>query len=174
MVNSEKYWYALYTKVNQEFKTAEQLAKRAIEYYLPTVTKIKQWSDRKKKITEPVIKGYIFIYADETERLDAVTIPSVVRYVSEYGKPAKIPPWQIENLKLVIESKSDFILYDGLVPGQTIEILNGPFKGIKGIIQLVNKNMNLVISIEILNRSLIIQLPEGIDYRKCCQKPGSH
>lgn len=168
MGNSEKYWYALYTKVNQEFKTADQLTKRAIEYYLPTVTKIKQWSDRKKKITEPVIKGYIFIYADETERLDALTIPSVVRCISENGKPAKIPAWQIENFKLVIESKSDFILYNGLVPGQSIEILSGPFKGIKGIVQAINdKKMNLAISIDILNRSLIIQLPEGIEYRKC-------
>lgn len=168
MVNSEKYWYALYTKVNQEFKTADQLTKRAIEYYLPTVTKIKKWSDRKKKITEPVIKGYIFIYADETERLDALTIPSVVRCISENGKPSKIPAWQIENFKLVIESKSDFILYNGLVPGQSIEILNGPFKGVKGIVQAINnKNMNLAISINILNRSLIIKLPEGIEYRKC-------
>lgn len=168
MGNSEKYWYALYTKVNQEFKTAEQLIKRGIEYYLPIVTKIKQWSDRKKKITEPVIKGYVFIYADETERLEAVTISSVVRCVSENGKPAVIPSWQIENFKLVIECKSDFILYDGLVPGQSIEILNGPFKGIKGIVQAINnKNMNLAVSIDILNRSLIIQLPEGIEYRKC-------
>lgn len=168
MKNSEKYWYALYTKVNQEFKTADHLTKRGIEYYLPVVTKIKQWSDRKKKITEPVIKSYIFIYADESERIDAVTIPSVVRCISENGKPAKIPSWQIENFKLVIESEADFILYDGLVPGQSIEILNGPFKGMKGIVQILNnKKMNVAISIDILNRSLIIQLPNGTEFRKC-------
>uniref|UniRef100_A0A832DPK3 UpxY family transcription antiterminator n=1 Tax=Ignavibacterium album TaxID=591197 RepID=A0A832DPK3_9BACT len=163
-----KNWFALYTKVNQEFKAAEQLNRIGIEYYLPVVNKIRQWSDRKKKIKEPVIKNYIFIYATESERLEALNLTSVVRCISENGRPAVIPEWQIENLKLVIESRADFILYEGLVPGQSIEILTGPFKGVKGIVHAFNdKNMNLAISIDILNRSLIIQLPEGIEIRKC-------
>lgn len=64
-IMQERAWYALYTKPKAEFKAAQQLKCIGIDYYLPTITKIKQWSDRKKRITEPVLRGYIFIYATE-------------------------------------------------------------------------------------------------------------
>ena len=65
----EKFWFALYTKPRNEFKSEQQLIAAGITNYLPTVTLLKQWSDRKKKVTEPLLRGYIFIYANEEERL---------------------------------------------------------------------------------------------------------
>jgi len=61
-------WYALYTKPRHELKAKSQLSSVSIEYYLPTITVTKQWSDRKKKIEEPVFKGYIFIKVNEIGR----------------------------------------------------------------------------------------------------------
>ena len=45
-----KKWFVLYTKPNQEIKVVEQLKEMGISCYCPTVTIIKQYSDRKKKI----------------------------------------------------------------------------------------------------------------------------
>jgi transcription antitermination factor NusG len=67
----QKYWFVLYTKPRHEFKAEEQIKSLNIEVYLPTTTVVKQWSDRKKKVTEPLFKSYIFIYADEKERLNS-------------------------------------------------------------------------------------------------------
>ncbi|MEJ2505376.1 MAG: transcription termination/antitermination NusG family protein [Ignavibacteriaceae bacterium] len=75
----EKSWLALYTKPRSEFKAEEQLISSGIQTYLPTITKLKQWSDRKKKIAEPLFRGYIFIYADEQERLTSVEKPAIVK-----------------------------------------------------------------------------------------------
>jgi len=47
--NEFKNWYAMYTKPRSEFKAAQQLNVNKIIYYLPTVTIVRQWSDRKKK-----------------------------------------------------------------------------------------------------------------------------
>ena len=44
--NIDKNWFALYTKPRGEFKAAEQLNVNEINYYLPTLTTVKQWSDR--------------------------------------------------------------------------------------------------------------------------------
>lgn len=167
MNKNNKYWYALYTKVNQEFKASEYLSKNNIEYYLPVVDKIKQWSDRKKRVKEPVLKNYIFIYATESQRQEALLLPQIVRCVFENGKPAVIPDWQIENFRKAVEANQDFIVYNGLVPGQKIEILSGPFKGVKGVIQTKSKNLTLAVSIELLNRSLIIELPSDVEIKKC-------
>ena len=59
-----KKWFALYTRPRHEFKALEQIKELEVETYLPTITVIKQWSDRKKKITEPLFRSYIFIFAN--------------------------------------------------------------------------------------------------------------
>ena len=77
--SENKKWFALYTKSKHEFKAAAQLNECEIEYYLPTVVRIKQWSDRKKKVTEPLFSGYIFLHGSEKERLIALEQYAIVR-----------------------------------------------------------------------------------------------
>jgi len=163
--NSEKAWFALYTKPRSEFKAAEQLSVNNIEYYLPTFTKIKQWSDRKKKIVEPIIRGYIFIYANEKERLLSVEQYSIVRCVFDRGRAAKIPDYQIENLKRMLSTKADVIIHDGLIPGKKVLIKDGPFEGIIGVIQEVEDGKNTIaVSIDLLNRSILAHLPKESNF----------
>ena len=153
-------WYALYTRGKSEFKAADQLHLAGIEYYLPLVTRLKQWSDRKKKITEPVLKGYIFIFADERERALSLELSSIVRCVFDNGRPAKIPEWQINNLKNMLSYEAEFFLRDGLVPGVKVKIKEGPFKDIIGVIQESENGHTIAVSIELLNRSVITHLPK--------------
>ncbi len=167
MNTEKKNWYALYTKVNQEFKAKDYLDSIGVENYLPAITRIKQWSDRKKKITEPVLRGYIFIYSNEYERIQSLQSPSIVRCVSQNGKPAVIPEWQIENFRNLIERKIDYLVYEGLVPGQYVEILNGPLKGLKGIIIKSDESKRFAVSIELLNRSIIVEIPAVIEIKSC-------
>lgn len=157
---SPKNWYALYTKPRSEFKAAEQLEINKINYYLPTVTTTKQWSDRKKKITEPIIRGYIFINADEKERLLSLEQYSIVRCVTERGRPAVIPEWQIKNLMKMLEYDGDFFVLNKLVPGQRVKIKDGPFMGVEGIYHENENDKMIAVSIELLNRSVIAHLPK--------------
>lgn len=158
--NSTKNWYALYTKPRSEFKAAGQLETVSIIYYLPAVTTLRQWSDRKKKITEPVIRGYIFIKADERERLLALEQFSIVRCVSERGRPAVIPEWQINNLKKMLEHESEFYVLRGLVPGKRVKIVDGPFSGVVATYREHENERTISVSIELLNRSIITHLPK--------------
>ena len=158
--NNNKNWFALYTKPRSEFKAAEQLKILSIEYYLPLATTIRQWSDRKKKITEPVIRGYIFINADERERLLALEQFSIVRCVSERGRPAVIPQWQIDNLRKMLEYHGDFQVMQGLIPGKKIKIIDGPFAGVVATYREIENERTISVSIELLNRSVIAHLPK--------------
>ena len=47
----EKKWFVVYTKPQQELKVADQLSAMGITNYCPTITLVKQYSDRKKKVT---------------------------------------------------------------------------------------------------------------------------
>ena len=157
---NERWWFALYTKPRSEFKAAEQIKDAGIKYYLPSITKVKQWSDRKKKVTEPLLRGYIFIYANERERIISLEQYSVVRCISERGRPAKIPEWQIDNLKKMLSTESDVLVKEGLVPGVKIKIKEGPFEGVIGILQEIDNEKTLAVSIDLLNRSVVAHLPK--------------
>lgn len=153
-----KNWFALYTKPRQEFKAELQLVSMGITTYLPSVQKIRQWSDRKKKINEPVLRGYIFIYATESERLEALEQSSILRCVFDHGRPAAIPEWQIDNLRKMLEYRADYFVKEGLVTGTKVEITDGPFAGVTGIVQSSIEGKTIAVSIELLNRSVIAYL----------------
>ena len=162
MINNstDKFWFALYTKPRNEFKAEQQLTAVGITNYLPTVTLLKQWSDRKKKITEPLLRGYIFIYANEEERLISVEQKSVVRCVFDVGRPARIPDWQIESLRSMLETKADIIVHKGIVSGAKVIIKDGPFEGIIGTVVEGEAGKSISVAIDLLNRSVIAHLPD--------------
>ena len=148
---TDKCWFALYTKPRNEFKAAKQLEVASVEYYLPTIVKISQWSDRKKKISEPLLRGYIFIFSNEKERILSLEQPSIVRCLSQRGRPARIPEGQ---------TNAEFQIKEGLARGVKVKIKEGPFQGVVGVVQEAEVGKAIVVSIDLLNRSVIAHLPK--------------
>lgn len=160
--NSEKSnWYALYTKPKHEFKAKTELHSVSIECYLPTIIVTKRWSDRKKKIEEPVFKGYIFINVNEKERLIALQQSAIVSTICFQGKPSIIPEWEIENLKKILSSNPEIFISDKIVTGTKVKIIDGPFRDVIGVVTEYKKGENyLAVSIDLLQRSVLVRLPQ--------------
>jgi len=156
----EKKWFALYTKPRQEFKAVIKLEASCIEFYLPTIKKVKRWRDRKKKIEEPILRGYIFIRGDEKERLIAMQNSSIVRTICFQGKPAVIPDWEMENLKNFLSQSSDVIVSDKIEIGTKVKIIEGPFIDVIGFVTGAQEDKWLAVSIELLKRSVMVRLPK--------------
>ncbi|MBU2492482.1 MAG: UpxY family transcription antiterminator [Bacteroidetes bacterium] len=160
MENSNKHWHPLYTKPRQEFKAEQQIALLGIEYYLPTVTRLKQWSDRKKKVTEPLFNGYIFVYGEEKDRLYALQQNAIVRSLTFNGKPAYVQNWEIENLKKMLAEKREVTIKNTLIAGTKVRVVDGPFKDVEGIVSYTpNNERELAVVIDLLKRSVVVYLP---------------
>ena len=159
-IESNNKWYALYTKPKHEFKAEAQLTACGVEYYLPSVVRLKQWSDRKKKVREPLFSGYIFIRGNEKERLLALEQYAIVRSIFFEGKPAIVPDWQIENLRKMLETGNSVEVLDQLSVGTHVKIISGPFKDIEGtVFENVNQEKMLAITIDLLRRSVVVKIP---------------
>ncbi|MBI9071251.1 MAG: UpxY family transcription antiterminator [Melioribacteraceae bacterium] len=160
MKEIKRYWYALYTKPKHEFKAADRIRSIDIEYYLPTITTVKQWSDRKKKVTEPLFKGYIFVKANETERFLVLALDGIVNTVCFGGKPSRIPDWEIENLKRMMEIDPNVIVSEKIPIGSLVKVIEGPFAGIEGnVCEEENNERMLGITVNLLRRSVLVKLP---------------
>ena len=158
--NTEKNWFALYVKPRHEFKAELQISSLEIQKYLPYITETKQWSDRKKKVKTPLLTGYIFIYADEKERLIALEAPAVVRCVCERGKPAVIPESQMHNLMSFVREEHSYSVYDGIIKGTKLLIKQGPFQGVTAVVVEDSDGKSLAVSLDLLNRSIITHISD--------------
>ena len=157
-INNSRSWFALVVKSQSEFKAEEELNNLGVQSYLPVTIAIRKWSDRKKEISVPIIKRNIFIYASEKERLYSLEQKSIVKCLFDGGRPAAIPEWQIENLKKILEYKSEVIVENYLVAGDSVKIIEGPFEGVVGILQSSGKERTLSVSIDLIHRSVVVHL----------------
>lgn len=147
MENSKKEWYVIYTKPNAEKKTAQQLSKIGIENYCPTIKVIKQWSDRKKKIDQPVLPSMLFVHIENKDRDAVFKVQSVIRYLFWQRQPAVISQKEIDALSKSIDDKNKFKSHkiDHLKPGYKLDLTNQGFKNIQGTVKYVKDNKCWVI-----------------------------
>ena len=103
--NAHKNWYALYTKSRHEKKSQERLENEGFEVFCPMINTIKKWSDRKKKVSIPLIPSYIFIKVEEKNRNKVLADPSILNFVYWLGKPAVIRNEEINRLKGIISKE---------------------------------------------------------------------
>ena len=143
------YWFALNVKRRKEIKISEQLKEIGCQVYCPTVTTVKNWSDRKKKVTKPLIGNYIFIKIEEKERTKVFEIPGVIKYLFYLGAPAKVPNKEIDILKDFLKEGASIPLIENIKPGDTHLITNGPFKGQNSVVQEVGSNRLQVVLAEL-------------------------
>ena len=152
-------WYAAYTHSRAEKKVARELAKQGIEHYLPLVKTLKQWTDRKKKVEEPLIRSYIFVHITEKEYLDVLHTAGVMTIVRFSGKPVAIPDWQIENLKILLGASLPITVENReFVAGEEVRITRGTLEGLRGIIQQIKGEHKLVISIHALHYHMTVDI----------------
>ncbi|WP_370454292.1 UpxY family transcription antiterminator [Flavobacterium sp. LMO9] len=122
-------WFALYTKPHNEIKVAEKLLSMGVEAYCPTIVVEKQWSDRKKKIQQPLLNSYVFVKLNDKERALVFAVPGVVRYLFWLGKPAIVKDSEILAIKEMLQESYKAIAVTGVQPGSTITLQEGAFKG---------------------------------------------
>jgi len=155
-------WYAVYTRSRSEKRVMEVLTARGIEAYVPVRRVMKQWSDRRKMIEEPLIRSYCFVKVDPPRYQDVLDTPGAVRYVWFSGKPASIPDWQIRILKAITGSGIETeCLPDTFKPGARVTVTAGPLKGLTGELADISRKKKVIIRIDHLNRVITLSISPG-------------
>jgi transcription antitermination factor NusG len=161
---SSKRWYAVHTRSRHEKVVAAQLRGRGVDIFLPLVNEIHRWSDRRKRVQVPLFPGYAFIHACESaETVMAVTqVESVVGIVGAPPNGTAIPDEQIEAVQRLLSRNIPCVNYPFLKAGQRVRIRGGVLEGVEGTLVSLQGTTSLVISIELIQRSLAVRL-EGYD-----------
>lgn len=168
--NDNYKWFAIYTKSRCEKKLAEQLKNADIVTFLPLYTTIKQWSDRKKKVIEPLIRQIVFIQIEANKLNEIYYFSHVSGVVKEFGKPAVIKDHEIKTLEIIARewngetiSSSNQATFE---VGDSVSIEQGPFTGLTGELMEKNGKHRLVVKLQTLNVEFTINIAKS-HTKKC-------
>lgn len=158
----EAFWFAVHTKARHEKKVDEFLRGKNVESFLPVVTKIQRWSDRKKKVEFPLFPCYSFVHVQPTaERLVTVLrTPGVVRIVGAGCEPLRVPGKQIEDIRRLLNQDVPCWEHPFLTAGQRVRVRGGCLDGVEGILTEVRYNKTLVISADPIQRSIAVSIED--------------
>lgn len=158
-----KKWFVLQTRPRNESVVQRQVQARNIETFLPQIEKIRIWSDRKKKIQEPLFPGYVFVYGNEDERVGAISgTAGALKYVFFEGRPAEVSEREIMLIKDSLKEPEKISLEQMKISrGDEIVVTHGVFKGMKGRVNEFRGNYKLTVNLEELSFSFSIILSLG-------------
>lgn len=153
-------WYAIYTNPRSEKKANILLQEKNINTYLPLVKRLKQWSDRKKMVEEPLIRSYLFVNISEKEYFEVLNTQHVSRFITFEGKAVPIPENQIEIVKRLLSTDLEVdVTSENLAEGDTIRVARGPLIGMVGQLIKYKQRKRVMVKLEQIGKSLIVNLP---------------
>lgn len=149
-------WYAVYTAPRAEKKVRERFQLNAIEHYLPVQMVTRKWHDRLKKIEQPVINGYIFVYITPEEMKKVLMTYGAIAFVRDQGHPAIIPEKQINELRKMVEWASEEVEFSAteMVPGQPVRIVRGELAGLTAELVEVKGKFKVMVRLQGLGCAL--------------------
>lgn len=161
-----KQWHALYVRSRAEKKVLMQLEEMGVHAYLPLISKMKQWSDRKKKVDEPLFKSYVFVFSNAKEYIPILNVYGVLKFVTFEREAVVVPENQILAIKKFVEEYDRGEEYkmrntDELKEGQMVRIITGPMKGLKGRLESIENKRHLIVYIDVVGQYIPVHLPRA-------------
>jgi transcription antitermination factor NusG len=134
------------------------LARKEIEFFLPTYKAVRRWRNGcRKELNLPLFPGYVFTKILLSQRLDILKLPGAVCFVSYGNKPIPIEDAEFEAMKtglqLCCAEPHPYIN-----AGNRVQVRRGPFAGMTGILIRKNSDFRVVLSIDQIARSVIVEL----------------
>ena len=151
-------WYAIWTRSRHEQVVLEQIGRKRMEVFLPTITRWSRWKDRKKKIDWPLFPGYCFARFNPKVRLTVLKCTGVVSIVSFDGELASIPDHEIEGIRRLVESDLRYDPCPMIREGAMVEVVSGPLRGVTGRLVRKGAHARLMLSVALIGQAVSVEV----------------
>jgi len=160
----ESSWFAVQTLARHEKRVAAQFEEKHVCTFLPLLHQVHRWSDRRSVVEIPMFSCYAFVRMVQTaeERLKILRTPGVLGFVGSERQGTSIPDDQIESLRKAVSVKVPCLPHPFISAGKRVRIRGGSLDGVEGILMRQGRDQSLVLSVELLRRSIWIRV-EGYD-----------
>ncbi len=147
-------WFAVWTRSRAEKAVHEQLERKGVEVFLPTVPRWSRWKDRRKLVDWPLFPGYCFARFDPADSLRVLTCRGVATIVSFNGQLAPVSDAEVEAVRRLVMSDLQYDPCPFISEGSRVEVIHGPLKGVTGLLVKKDRHARLVLSVELIGRAV--------------------
>ena len=152
------HWYALRTKSRHEKLVRDRLARHGIEPLLPTVKRLSQWKDRKKEIEVPLFSCYCFVRVSEDNWNTVRRVPGVLEIIGNGRLPVSVSDEEMAGLQKLMASVFPYDAHPFLREGMQVEVIRGPFAGVRGILLRKERACRLVVGIRLIQKAVEVEV----------------
>src|SRR2546427_10633450 len=150
--------HATRPRPRHEKQVRDRFESQGIEQLLPTVLKLSQWKDRKKKIEVPLFSCYCFARFAWPDRLAAQQTAGVVQIVGNGNGPEPIPDDEIDAIRMLMKSPLPYDAHPYLHEGMPVQVIRGPLEGVHGTLLRKDKPFRLVISVHLIRQAASVEI----------------
>jgi transcriptional antiterminator RfaH len=158
-------WHVVFVKSHHEKKVDTRLKQLNIDSFLPTVSTLRQWSDRKKKVTVPLFPGYVFVNIGSTNDYGkALSVSGVLNFLYQDSKFALVKENEMINIQRILKLNTiTDIEATSLAPkvGDSVKITEGPLQGVECHILNTNNKNRILVSIQSIQQAIMASVPSS-------------
>jgi transcriptional antiterminator RfaH len=158
-------WYLLHCKPREVERAEWHLQNQGFTTFCPRWKVQKRVRGKRQTVVEPLFPNYLFIYLDLAhENYTALrSTRGVNGFVRFGGYPTPVPDMVVEDLRArALTDTENEAAANGLYKtGTPVEILSGPFAGLKGIYDIADGESRCFVLLEMLGKSQRLELDEG-------------
>jgi transcriptional antiterminator RfaH len=120
---------------------------------------MRQWSDRKKMVEIPLFSSYVFVNIERKHYDQVLQTFGAVKYISFEGKAATIPPEQIDQLKIIVNSNEKIeTIWETRRKGDRVMVTSGSLKGLKGELITDGDRKKVLVRIDSIDQNLTVEV----------------
>jgi transcriptional antiterminator NusG len=157
-----RHWHVLWTRSNFEQQVHDRLAASGYEPFLPKVARWSRRSGRRRLAQAPLFPGYLFLRhaMDRASYLRILRMQGLVRVLgSGWDRLEAVPEREIDAIRRALACELPHMPHAYLRTGQAVRIVDGPLKGVEGILASTDRRTGLlVLTIEVLRQGLAVEV----------------
>lgn len=156
----DRHWFVLRTKPRQEKSLARDLLAREIPFYLPLVPQMSTSKGRRHTSFLPLFSSYVFLHADEEERVHALTTNRIIQ-VMQVDDGARLFE-DLDQIQKLIDLEIPLTVESQLSQGQPVRIKRGVFKDFEGVVIKRVRKYRLQIAVNYLQQGVSVEIDDSI------------
>lgn len=149
-------WVILHTRPRSEKKAKETYEREGAQMYLPLRVKEHRYGSRRRSFWSPLFPGYVFGLF-ETKQVHTLKgsqyVANVLRVVDQAGLVH-----QLKQIQRALAAGDLVEVMPYLEKGKSVRVIGGPFKGVEGIVERLDKKTKVVISIAMIQKSVFMEV----------------